>query len=575
MPAFKTCFDTNLSGGYAAPRRYSAFCMRSEVRRKGTRKMKHIRIILLLLAGVFLFIPGCKKQTEEIHAVSSVSDNTGTTLENDTLIFAGIPVTAINPLLQEDDGLSGLIFSGLLTYDSKGNLVPDLAESYSFDEETLTYTFQIREGVTWQDGELCTAEDVAYTYSLLSQDEMLESDMEDHYQDIASIKVTGPYTVKIKLSAYHAGALQDFTIGILPMHLLEGENISSTDFNRYPIGTGPYRFVSWDTSTGKITLEKNEAYYGTLPGIQNIVYLTVETEEERSRLLEAKEADLALLSPVEAESFRNRTGFVNYDIDSSKYLSLRMNFASAFWQKNSDSIKILNYAVDKSAIVKNILKGHGTTAVSPVQKLLALPDDGNEFTSTYNLEAFASGMEALGWKRGEDGIYTRGGEPFSFQVFVDTKDSVCMDAAKMMALQLKSAGIQMQISNTAASSDTDLIYDGYITQQAVAGTLDDLYSQYHSDGSANSTAYANERIDTILTAARREQDPEKRQKIYQNFAKSYSKNPGEVLLAYVEDTYVAADGLKGISSQRILGHDSTDIFWNVTGWSIIKKEELS
>ena len=399
---------------------------------------------------------------------------------------------------------------------------------------------------------------------------MLESDIEDHYQDIDSVKVTGPYTVEIRMSAYHAGALHDFTIGILPMHLLEGETINNTDFNRAPIGTGPYRFVSWDTVSGKITLEKNQAYYGTAPQIQTIEYLTVETDEERSSLLKEQAADLALLCPVEAEEFREQSGFTNYEIDSCKFLSLRMNFASPFWEKNSDSIRVLNYAVDKSAIVKNILKGHGTSAVSPAQKLLHLSNDTKEFSCMYNMDSFASGMQALGWERGEDGIYTRDGEPFSFQVFVDTEDSVCMDVAKMVALQLKSAGIQMQISNTVTSSDPEFIYDGYITQQAVAGTLDDLYSQYHSEGSANDTGYSNERIDTILTAARREKDSKKRQKIYENFAKSYNKTPGEVLLAYVENTYVAVSGLNGISSQRMLGHDSADIFWNVAGWSITK-----
>ena len=83
--------------------------------------------------------------------------------ENKTLVYAGESESTINPLLNNHDELPDLIFSGLMKYDANGKPVEDLAESYTFDKATNTYTFKLRDGVKWHDGEDFNAEDVLYT----------------------------------------------------------------------------------------------------------------------------------------------------------------------------------------------------------------------------------------------------------------------------------------------------------------------------------------------------------------------------------------------------------------------------
>ena len=85
--------------------------------------------------------------------------------ENKTLVYAGESESTINPLLNNHDELPDLIFSGLMKYDTNGKPVEDLAESYTFDKDTNTYTFKLRDGVKWHDGEAYNAEDVVYTYN--------------------------------------------------------------------------------------------------------------------------------------------------------------------------------------------------------------------------------------------------------------------------------------------------------------------------------------------------------------------------------------------------------------------------
>ncbi|MFR1214892.1 MAG: ABC transporter substrate-binding protein [Acutalibacteraceae bacterium] len=96
------------------------------------------------------------------------TSNTGTS--KNTLVFAGEGQSVLNPLLNNTDDIQSIIFSGLMKYDGNNKPVADLAESYEYDENTKTYTFHLREGVKWHDGEVFTADDVVFTYSALTED---------------------------------------------------------------------------------------------------------------------------------------------------------------------------------------------------------------------------------------------------------------------------------------------------------------------------------------------------------------------------------------------------------------------
>ena len=204
--------------------------------------------------------------------------------ENKTLVYAGESESTINPLLNNHDELPDLIFSGLMKYDANGKPVEDLAESYTFDKDTNTYTFKLRDGVKWHDGEDFNAEDVVYTYKELTEDETLGASITSNYQDITSIEAPDDQTVIFTLDQYDAAMLDYFTMGILPEHLLEGEDVNTTSFNQNPVGTGRYKFEDWDATGGMITLKRNEDYYGKVPNIETVVYRTVSDETTKAAM---------------------------------------------------------------------------------------------------------------------------------------------------------------------------------------------------------------------------------------------------------------------------------------------------
>ena len=318
---------------------------------------------------------------------------------SNTLVYAGESESTINPLLNNHEELPDIIFSGLMKYDANGKPIPDLAESYDYDEATNTYTFHLRHNVKWHDGKDFTADDVVYTYKELTEDKTLASSITSNYEDITSVTAPDPYTVVIALKQYDAAMLDYFTMGILPKHLLEGKDVNTDAFNQHPIGTGRYKFVSWDTAGGMITLERNMDYYDKVPNIERIVYKTVSNETTKAAMLQSGEADLAWLNSKYAAKFRDNKSYKTWDFKTADYRGAAMDMNSDFWKKNADSIGVLNLALDKKAIIDGVLEGQGIVAYSPIQRN-PLGTNPEADIYSYDLDRFAQEMEKLGWKKG-------------------------------------------------------------------------------------------------------------------------------------------------------------------------------
>lgn len=280
------------------------------------------------------------------------------------LTYASPDYTTINSLLNTHDELPDIIFSGLMTYDAKGQPIPDLAEKYEFDETSLTYTFHLHDGVKWHDGQPFTAQDVKFTLDTLKNNKDLEASITDNYKEIESVTVPDDKTVVIKLSKPNAAMLNYLTIGILPKHLLEGKDIMTDAFNQHPIGTGRYKFVSWDKGQS-ITVAKNDDFYGKKPKIDKIIFKIIPDENAKAAQVKSGGVDLAWLNAANAKTFRDNKDFTVYDFKTADYRAIGPNFNVPFWQKNKDLVPILGYALDKKAIVDSVLTGQGKWLIAP------------------------------------------------------------------------------------------------------------------------------------------------------------------------------------------------------------------
>lgn len=157
------------------------------------------------------------------------------------LVYGSNDYTSINSALYEHGEINLLLFNGLTAHDKDNNIVPSLAEKWEYDKENLTYTFYLRNDVKWHDGKAFTSEDVKFTYETILNPEV-ESEIVSNYIDIDEIQVIDNNTLKIILKNENVALLDYLTVGILAKHIWEGQDITTSEFNRNPIGTGPYKF---------------------------------------------------------------------------------------------------------------------------------------------------------------------------------------------------------------------------------------------------------------------------------------------------------------------------------------------
>jgi peptide/nickel transport system substrate-binding protein len=493
--------------------------------------------------------------------------NTGSTASTSgkTLTYASPDYTTINSILNTHDELPDIIFSGLMTYDAKGNPIPDLAASYKFDPASLTYTFHLRDNVKWHDGQPFTAADVKFTLDTLTHNKDLEAAITDNYKEIQEVTVVDDHTVTITLSRPNAAMLNYLTIGILPKHLLEGKDIMTDSFNQHPVGTGRYKLVSWDKGQS-ITVEKNKDFYGTVPKIDTIIFKIIPDENAKAAQVKSGGVDLAWLNAQNAASFRGNAAFTVYDFKTADYRAIAPNFQSSFWQQHKEIIPLLGYALDKKAIVQSVLNGQGDVAYSPLQMNSAYNDSEVEHRE-YDPALFAQKIEALGWKRGDDGIYAKDGERLSFSVDTREYEEERVDIAKIASSQFKQAGVDMQVHIVPKLNWKTL--ESFLIGDAAPFDPDNgTYDLFYTGASGNYTHYTNPAVDRYLAQARASYDPAQRKDAYDQFQKAWAADPAFIMIAYLDGNYVCAKKITGLSTDRILGHHAVGVMWNVEDWDI-------
>lgn len=499
---------------------------------------------------------------EESASEAATASGTGEE-EPTTLVYGSGDYTRINPAMDEHGEINLLLFNGLTGHDGDNAVVPALAKSWDFDEETCTYTFHLEEDVRWHDGEPFTAEDVQFTIEAIMDPEN-GSENAPNFEDVEEITVIDDHTISFRLSAPNVAFLDYMTMAILPKHLLEGEDMQTADFFRSPIGTGPYKLASWDEGQA-ITLEKNADYFRGEPNIDTIVFKFVPDDNAKALQLRAGELDLALLTPKDAATFADEEGFACYDMETADYRGILFNFQNEYWQENRNLIPAVCYAIDREAIIDAVLLGQGMAAYGPLQRNVYNYEDVEHYD--YDPEKARAVLEAAGCVLGEDGFYTRNGETVGFVLSVGAGDQVRIDMAQIVAQQLREIGMDVTVDIPAQVDWSGQM--AYLIGWGSPFDADDhTYKVFGTDKGANYSGYSNADVDRYLTEARESDDPAVRAEAYANFQKALAADPAFAFICYIDANYVADASITGIDADTVMGHHGVGIFWNVAEWTI-------
>ena len=267
------------------------------------------------------------------------------------LVFSlGGEVSILNPILSTDSSSSAVedvIFSGLTRINEKLEVIPDMAESWKTSPDGKTWTFKLNKNIKWHDGKQFTSEDVVFTFDSIINpkvNSVRRSDFIIEGKPI-SFRAIDNYTVQAILPKPFAPFISGMGIGILPKHLFSGKDINTCEYNRKPVGTGPFKFFEWKTGD-HITVVRNDNYFKGKPLLASIEYKNIPDENATLIALEAKEIDSAGIPAKDYSRMKKVAGINIFEYDTLLYTYLGLNNDSPLFSDRR-AREALAYGINK------------------------------------------------------------------------------------------------------------------------------------------------------------------------------------------------------------------------------------
>lgn len=427
-----------------------------------------------------------------------------------------------------------------MTDDGK-SVMPQLAESYTMSADSMSYTFKLRSGVKFSDGTPMTSADVKF-----SIDESSKTKGGWEFINTAIDKITTPddLTVVIKTKYPWAPLLADVSCvnnGIIPK---DYGGKTAKEFYAAPVGTGPFMWDTWVKGSA-LKLKKNPHYWQPgKPILDSVTWKVAADDNSRALQLQGGQAHINVKPPFSSITQINASPGVKATTFPSTFTDyILMNHRVKPYQ-DLHVRRAICYAIDREALVKSILFGHGQVANSLLMPTIPYYDKNCKGIQ-YNMDKARAELKLSSVP---DGFTTtwlaRGG---------DAGDSIL---AQILQASLKELGITMNIRNVDPGAQHDLtakmqyeITHGYFTMDLP--DPDELIS-VALDPTAGASAYYTGYSDPVLTnlihQSQRETDPTKRQVIYNKIQQMAADSAYMAFLYYTPIAYGLSDKVKGFNS---------------------------
>ncbi len=321
----------------------------------------------------------------------------------------------INPVLATSDAdrdLTTLVYSGLLRANGNGTYVPNLALSYSVSSDGRVYTFILQKNAAFSDGKPLDSSDVVYTITRI-QDPVLKSPLRASWDGVV-VEAPDARTVRFTLKEAYAPFVDNLTVGILPKHLWQSvgdEEFPFSELNTTPIGSGPFRVGAISRAPSGIPASYDLVpYLSYIPGRAYLSHLVIKFYQSESALISAMKG-----GQIEAASGLSPALLPDVPDSNSKILRAPLNrvFGAFFNQNQSEVLRdadvraALEAAIDRQALITQVLGGYGTPLTGPVPPSVlgrdAMASSSNPLIGP-GPDAARAYLMKKGWKAGDDGV---------------------------------------------------------------------------------------------------------------------------------------------------------------------------
>lgn len=482
------------------------------------------------------------------------------------------------PMLAGDSAshnVAGLIFNGIVKYNTDLKVIGDLAESWTISPDGMVITFRLKKGVRWADGVEFTAEDVLFGFKTII-DEKTPTPYKEDYLQVKKFEVLDNYTFRVTYKKPFAPALTSWgNLVVLPRHLLKDKDITKTDFGRNPIGTGPYKLKKW-VSGQEVILNSNKDYFQGRPYIDRYIYRVIPDTATMFLELQTGGVDIMGLTPIQYTKQTNtdffKTNFQKFRYPVFSYTYLGFNLKHP-WFKDKRIRQAIAHAIDKNEIIDVVLFGLGSPATGPYVPN-TWPYNPNVKQYEFNPEKAKRLLAEAGWRDTDrDGIVEKDGKPFRFTILTNMGNRQRINTATIIQWRLAKIGIKVDIRLLEWSTFINEFIDKRRFEAVLLGWsigLDpDQYDIWHSSKTRqkefNFISYSNPVVDELLEKGRRIFDIKQRKKIYYKIQEILAEEVPYIFL-YVPDAIpIVHARIKGIRPSPI------GISYNLPEWYVPKK----
>ncbi len=529
------------------------------------KRIKNMVITSTLL--VSLLAVGCSSGNNE-------NGGSADTQNKDEVVFAGFrPIKDYNPHLYSGElWMQEMVYETLVTVEDSG-IEPGLAESWEISEDGQTYTFKIREGITFTDGEVLDANAIKANFDAI-WDNIERHVWMESANLITEYNVLDDYKFEIKLSAPYEPMLLE--LGVTRPYAICSPNAmkdgTTKDGVVDAIGSGPYKLVE-DKEGEYAKFEINEDYWGDKPEIKNVTMKVIPDNQTRVMALENGEIDLIygaeLLDAQTLNTYEDNDKITASTSKPSSTRHLIMNSANEIL-KDQDVRYAISHAVNKAGISEGIFHGIEAPAETLYSKEMPYCGEVELEPFTYDTELAKKYLEDAGWSESSDGIREKDGQKLSLRILYDNNSVTGKVISEYIQAEFKDLGIELKLEGLERQTYFDALKAGnfdiahniawgspYDPQSALSAMRGPVYGDY----AAQQNLENKEELDEKITSVFVETDETKRQESYNEILTILHESAIYLPLTYENNKALHTSELQGVDYKPSL---YTIPFWDMS-----------
>jgi peptide/nickel transport system substrate-binding protein len=456
------------------------------------------------------------------------------------------------------------VFSALIRLGPRGEVLPQLAQSWEVAPDGRTYTFRLRPNVRWHDGRPFTAADVKF--SLEEIDGKFHGRFRIGYANVASITTPNASTVVIRMKEPFAPFLQmldTFNAPIMARHVFQGETIASSPKNLTPVGTGPYMFTQWNRGD-RVVLERNPNYWEPVYA-DRLIFRIIPNAAQRTTALETGEVDAVFdfyLSKTDVPRLQqNKAVRVRHGqpIPALDFMFINTRRGAL---ANVKVRQALAFAINREQIVQQAMRGLARPGKGPF---------GDGFRYAYTRDADFTRLYAYSPEKAAQLLQEAGvaRDSLRLSMVFDAARAPLAAAAQIIRDNLRQIGVAVDLVPLERSVMIDRVYtkgDYDLTVQSFTSNTDPAIG-YHrlyltaqpGQPFVNATGYSNPEVDRLLQRAAATADLDARAKIYAEASTILARDVPTLILF----DEIGIDAARAHLRNLWQGLDARDAWWMV------------